>query len=297
MSIPFKREFFTFLKLFYKPKRELVHKYLRFDGIITVKVDKDTNFTMRNLGWHLENYIFWYGLYEGYETYSIKVWIELAKKAKVIVDVGANTGLFSLVAKAVNPTATVYALEPVERVFEKLEANVDRNSYDIQCISKAASNSDGTALIYDDTRHEHTYSVTVNENFTSFSDEEVAVEIETIQLDTLVEQYKLTQIDLLKIDVEGHEPQVFEGFQKYIKQFEPNMIVEIWNSEIGEQIDALIQDIDYLFFTINESANCELGITKIDNASQTTGHNVLICKPELAESIDLLKQVNDHSNE
>ena len=71
---------------------------------------------MRHYGFQLENEIFWSGLTNGWEKISTRLWIELSKNSKVIFDIGANTGIYSLVSKSINPTSQVFAFEPVKRV-------------------------------------------------------------------------------------------------------------------------------------------------------------------------------------
>jgi ribosomal protein L11 methylase PrmA len=99
------------------------------------------------------------GIKDGWEKVSTGLWIKLCRESEVIIDIGANTGVYSLIAKTVNPGAKVFAFEPVERVFEKLQGNCRLNNYDIGCFKKAVSNYSGKAKIYD-TAGEHIYSVT-----------------------------------------------------------------------------------------------------------------------------------------
>src|SRR5450432_2812252 len=140
--------------------------YLRFRGIFTVPVDESHSFKVKSYGFSIENSIFWAGLTGEWEASSMKLWIELVKNAEVIFDVGANTGIYSLVAKSLNQQSKVYAFEPVKRIFQKLQYNQDLNNYDTTCLEYAASNTNGTATIYD-LPIEHVYSVTINKNMNS----------------------------------------------------------------------------------------------------------------------------------
>ncbi len=116
--LPFKKEFFTLLKLVYKPKED-IYKHLHFKGIINVQVDNEHSFKIKHYGFEIENVIFWEGLQDGWEKVSIGLWIELCRRSTIIVDVGANTGVYSLIAKSLNSNAQVYAFEPVKRVDRK----------------------------------------------------------------------------------------------------------------------------------------------------------------------------------
>ncbi len=159
---------------------------------------------MRHYGFELENEVFWRGLENGWEHVSISLWTKLVKEANVILDVGANTGIYSLIAKSVNPDSRVYAFEPVERVFEKLEFNNRLNDFDIICFDQALSDTDGEAIIYD-VPSEHVYSVTVNKNINTLDATVIPTKIKIMKLDTFIERIKIERVDLIKIDVETHQ--------------------------------------------------------------------------------------------
>lgn len=184
--LPFKKEIFTLLKFVWIPS-ETIYRHLYFKDVFTVHIDSNKKFKIRHYGFELENMIFWSGLTEGWEQESIKLWIKLCEASDVIIDIGANTGVYALVAKTVNPLSTVYAFEPVTRVYKKLIENIRLNKFDIHAYEQAASNACGTATIYD-TDSEHTYSVTVNKNMFSSETNVIESSIETITLDAFIKK-------------------------------------------------------------------------------------------------------------
>ncbi|HSY60471.1 MAG TPA: FkbM family methyltransferase [Cytophaga sp.] len=279
--LPFKKEAFTLLKLIWAPD-ESIYRHLYFKDVFTVKVNSTKKFKIKHYGFELENIIFWSGLTKGWEKESIKLWIKLCKEADVIVDIGANTGIYSLVAKTIKPAATVYAFEPVNRVYKKLIENIQLNNFDIHAYEQAASNTCGTATIYD-TDSEHTYSVTVNKNM--FSNETNVIEstIETITLDSFIKKNKIEKIDLIKIDVETHEAEVLEGFSDFLSAHKPSMLIEILTDEIGKKIETLVKDMNYLYFNIDEAGN----IRQVPNLSKSDFYNYLFCNPQTADKLNL----------
>ena len=216
---PFKKEFFLLLKKVWNPQRN-ISKYLHFRGIFDVEVEKNKSFKIHHYGFQVENEIFWEGLYDGWEGDSMRLWVELCKISDVILDIGANTGVYALTAKVINPNSKVFAFEPIKRVYSKLNENIELNNFDIKPFEKAVSNKDGMAVVYD-LPSEHIYSVTVNKNLHTDGIDVIETQIETITLSTFINQENLSKIDLMKIDVETHEPEVFEGFGKYLQQFKP----------------------------------------------------------------------------
>lgn len=285
--LPFKKQAFLLLKRIYKPGQK-IYQYLYFVDNMIVKIDHHRHFKIRHYGFRLENEIFWSGIFNGWEKYSQRLWFELCKEAQIIFDIGANTGIYSLMAKSINPDADVYAFEPVERVYERLLYNNSINIFNIKCVKKAISNYDGHAVIYDQDT-EHTYSVTVNKDTTTESENSIAVNIEVVRLDTFIVQNQIFKIDLLKIDVETHEVEVLEGLGNYIKAFEPTLLIEILNEDVVMGINKIISGIDYSFYNINEKS----GIKKVDQLSKSDYYNFLICKPEIAEKLNILKHLRN----
>ncbi len=285
-TLPFKKEIFSALKTVWKPS-ESVFKHLHFKGVISVPLSKTKSFKMNHYGFQLENDIFWTGLTEGWEKESIQSWMKLCESAETVFDIGANTGIYSLITKTVNPKATVYAFEPVSRVFKRLNENIKLNNFDIKPVEEAISNSNGTATIFD-TTSEHTYSVTVNKNRLLANEEVVETQIKTITLDSFIKQHNIKKIDLMKIDVETHEPEVLEGFSEYIRIFKPSILIEILDEETGGKVDKHVQGFGYLFFNINEKT----GIRQVDKITKSDDYNFLICTPENAAKLGLLKGNN-----
>lgn len=280
--IPFKRELFSLMKLIWIPK-EKVFQHLYFKGIFKVKVDKQHSFRIKHYGYKIENEIFWQGLSAGFEKESIKLWIELCKNSKVILDIGANTGIYSLIAKSVNPTSKVYAFEPVKRVYQKFRENIDLNKFEVVSYEKAVSDLDGEAIIFD-TDTEHVLSVTVNKNLRNPTTPVVETKISTITLNTFVKEHSLDKLDLIKIDVETHEPEVLNGFNEYLSKFKPILLIEILNDEIGQQVFEIVKDLGYLYFNIDENS----GVRQVNKISKSDYYNYLLCDEKKAKELKLI---------
>lgn len=88
----------------------------------------------------MENELFWLGLFGGWEKKSPEIRVRLYKISYTIFDIGANSGIYSLTAQSVNPDATVYTFEPIEKKVELLNYNKKINNYPILTIKAADSN-------------------------------------------------------------------------------------------------------------------------------------------------------------
>jgi FkbM family methyltransferase len=282
-SIPFKRPLFSVCRALLHPG-ESIYKHLHFEGEFSVPVDDRHSFRIHHFGFEVENSLFWAGLEGGWERTSIGLWKRLVSNAQVIFDVGANTGVYSLIAKCLNPDARVVALEPISRVFSRLERNVRLNGYDMECLELAASNLDGSATVYD-TPTEHIYSVTVNKNLNAPETPVVPTEIRTARLDSIIADRGIQQLDLLKIDVETHEPEVLEGLGGHLSRFRPSMLIEVLNDEVGSRIEEVIKGIGYLYFNIDERND---KVTHMESITKSDFYNYLLCSKDVARELGIL---------
>ena len=285
------------IKSIYTPSQN-VYQHLTFKGIFKV-FSGTNNFKIINTETIIENQLFWKGL-DGFEPESLKLWARMSKNADVIFDLGANSGIFSLISKSENPNSKVYAFECVERVFEVLEKNIAINNYDVSCYMQAVSSEDGVGYFVDDDEA-FTNSVVVNMDIEETASgrgvdpgELHKVKTELIKLDTFIEQNNIKKIDLMKIDVETHEPEVFEGFQKYLKDFKPTLLVEIIRDRVASSLEKQFSDLGYIFFYINEpfggldyKPEGEI-YQKVDTLIGGVFGNYLICSPEKAKELDLI---------
>lgn len=282
--IPFKLEIFSILKLIWTPPFN-IYQHLHFIGNFRVKIDRLKSFKIRHYGFQVENKIFWGGLTNGFEKESIKLWMKLCPNAKVIMDIGANTGIYSLIAKSINPEAKVYAFEPVSRIFKKLKENISLNSLNIFPVEKAISNSDGVATIFDE-GSDHIYSVTVNKNLSAPHIKVTEIKINTISLNTFIKDHNIAKVDLMKIDVETHEPEVLQGFSKYLSKHRPTMLIEILNDEVGKEVNKLVLGLGYLYFNIDENG----GIRQVSEITKSDYYNYLLCSNTVAKELDLVDE-------
>lgn len=283
--IPFKKNVFEFVKLFWAPPHS-VYKHLHFTGIIKIRVNENAFFNMQHDGTEIENDLFWRGLGGGWERISMQYWIELCRNAKVIVDIGANTGVYSLVAKAINPSAKIYAFEPLRQMFTKLIFNNDINRYDIICIEKAASDQNGKAIIYE-TGRDHVNAASLNAETRPYGNLNIETEIEAVTLDTFITTNNVDKIDLIKIDVECHEPNVMEGYKKYLSKHRPDFLIEVLTDEVGEKLEQVFDGLQYYYFNIDDKNG---SIRKTDRIKKSDYFNYLVCTEESAKQLKLIEK-------
>src|SRR5690349_17659410 len=102
-AIPFKKQLFSLLKPFHPSEK--LYRHLYFTGAFSVDAGGG-KFRINHWGFQNENELFWRGI-SGIEGASLNLWKELAKTSNTIIHIGANTGVYSLVAGAVNRQARI----------------------------------------------------------------------------------------------------------------------------------------------------------------------------------------------
>jgi FkbM family methyltransferase len=193
-----------------------------------------TRFVFSNCGNldHIASFIGNNGLV-GYETRTPSVFVCLAQQAPgLMLDIGANTRIFTLLAAAANPGLRVSAFEPLESVRGRLHANIAHNpdlAARIAVEPFALSHANGRFPFFE-TINDHglvTTSSSLELEHARQVGEYCKHTIITRTLDDWAETLGPATIALMKIDVEGHEDAVIEGGRKTIDRHRPFIIVEI----------------------------------------------------------------------
>lgn len=281
--VPLKQQIFQIVRNVVRlPER--YYRHLHFHGVFRVKIDDSASFLIRHHGYQVENDLFWAGYGKGWEATSLGLWQSLARNSSVILDIGANTGVFALAAKAVNPGAQVYAFEPIKRIFERLSDNIKLNGFDAEPVLAGVSDITGEATIYVPVS-EHSYSASLDATMLAGRAELSATQISVTRIDDFVASRALKSLDLVKIDAEQHELSVVLGFGDTLKRFRPCLLIEVLNTELGQKLAPFFSDLNYVFFEIAEGR----GVKPVEALGATSG-NYLICPAEMAKTqqIELL---------
>ena len=194
--------------------------------------------------------LYWRGL-RAWEPETIKTFIDLIRGAKVFLDVGANTGIYSLIGLAINPKLQVIAFEPVPRIRRRLEENIRLNGWQDRCEvrAEAVSGSPGVAQFHIP-YEECPTSASLNESgFRGFEGEVIAVPVTT--LDEVCGE--LFALDVVKIDVEGFEDKALEGMKRILNRFAPDLLLECNPDGPMSQVQARLKELGYAFFHLTGS--------------------------------------------
>lgn len=164
----------------------------------------------------LSSLLFWRG-FAAFEPAALPVFARLAATADVIMDIGANMGVYSLVAAATNPRARIFAFEPVPLVFRRLTRNIELNHGErVVCVRAAVGDRDGRTPIYQrPNRVESDASTDPRHRMTWTEGPWCCDLVPSIPIDTFVIEAGVPTVDLVKIDVEKAEVAVLTGMAPY----------------------------------------------------------------------------------
>ncbi|WP_324808136.1 FkbM family methyltransferase [Sphingomonas sp. LY29] len=217
-----------------------IYQHLPFVGRFSVDVEPGKSFQLESRGDVVENDLFWAGFGKSWEADSLKRWVQLAKSSKVILDIGANTGVFALSAQTINPGATVLAMEASARTANRLRQNVRMNDYPIIVEEAAASDADEVLTFYD-FPGEHQYSASLQPSMGG----SIESKVQAYRLDSVLDRHGLGKIDLMKMDVERHEPAALRGMRGRLESDRPTIFIEVLDDECRRGIEEALSGFDY----------------------------------------------------
>ena len=246
-----------------------------------MSLDAKHYFKMQHWGNQIENDIYWAGFGNNWEATTLRLWLRLARIADVVMDIGANTGVFALAAKAVNPKARVFAFEPVDRVFRRLQYNIDLNGYDIAAVNAGASHVNGTAILFD-VPTEHVYSASLEREMLGDRPDIIETAVPIVRVEDFLRDKEADGAILVKIDTERHEPQVLDGFGDLIASRRPVFLVEILDRTIGARVEQHFDDLDYDFYAVVERKE----VVRTSHL-EGKGRNFLVLPSEVASRLCL----------
>lgn len=174
---------------------------------------------------------FFFGAFEAY----VVRWLErLAPAGGVAIDVGANVGSHTLaMARGIGAQGIavggagaggrIIACEPMPSNLEVLRRNVALNGLDsVTVVPSAVGASSGKEhLFIPDSSSHNQGTASLTEHATREK-----IEVNCTTLDELVADLDLPRVDLVKIDVEGHEPNVLAGGRNTLERFRPVLVFE-----------------------------------------------------------------------
>jgi FkbM family methyltransferase len=156
----------------------------------------------------------------GYESNVLPVFLEALSPGDHVLDVGANVGLYALLAaKHVGQEGMVYAIEPVDVNLRSICVGVRRNEFQNVSLFPIAASDRATVLSL--FRMDDSSNGIVGQGIAA---SDPAQFVPAQRLDFLLAG--VPRLDVIKIDIEGHEPMAWQGLKALVLQHRPRIFSE-----------------------------------------------------------------------
>ncbi len=187
------------------------------------------------------------GIFEPDTTRLIR---DIVKPGMYVLDVGANIGYFTLLlAEAVGPNGHVWAFEPTKKYRDQLLWHIDRNklSHLVTLLPYGLSDTSMTQVISIGDS-----SATLHWTGDAPPSQQEIIKLQP--LDEVLADLNIKQIDLVKLDIDGHEPSFLRGATKSLRRYKPLIVLEfsqrnlyIAGSDVEKQV-RLLQELGYVIY-------------------------------------------------
>lgn len=157
------------------------------------------------------------------------------KKSPTILDVGANFGWYGLVLSRFSPTAKVHFFEANPSISTLIGNTIQLNGLRGRAfvINSAVSDQSGIELrlhvpqALKGSASLHAFNSSIGETMGEVSTSDV----QTISIDDYCANHAISEVDFIKIDVEGHEAHVLRGAQNVLNRSKECGLMMEWNCE------------------------------------------------------------------
>lgn len=177
-----------------------------------------------------------------YESESVKL-----DKDDVVVDLGANIGMFSLFAA--NKVKKIYSVEPLPETYYNLTQNLKHFS-NVETFNNAIFNKDGKIEFNKNEVSGASSIFNKQQNFETVS-------VNAITFQDFISQNNIDRINYLKVDIEGAEFDLFENMdEKFLENNIDKIFMEVHIMNNFDLNDILNKIGKYFHYTI-ESENID----------------------------------------
>ena len=159
------------------------------------------------------------------------------KEDSVVIDAGANAGIFSVFAARQCPKGMIYAFEPSPYTFDVLSKNV-AGYPNIKPV--LAGLGDVTAkkniLVYPNSTTGNIMEDSSRVPLIFMEHVEKAEPTMIMTVDGFVEEHHIPRVDFIKIDTEGYEAKILEGARQTISKFKPVVAMSAYHTPADREL-------------------------------------------------------------
>lgn len=172
---------------------------------------------------------------------EFKVMKEVLRPGSTFIDVGANAGMYSFwAAHCMDGNGKILAVEPDPEMCRRLNYNIRTNSLScIEICPLAISDYEGKANL--NVNPEQRGTNTLERDSCNTSKRQVQISVEALPLLSLLSRASINKVDVLKLDIEGHEPKVLKHFLASAPQnLLPAVVISEFKQDTEDSIVAMM---------------------------------------------------------
>ena len=247
---------------------------------VSVPSGREARFWTRADDW-ITSRVWWRGL-EGFEPESIGPFLRFARYSGVVLDIGAYTGYYAILAGTESPLARIFAFEPHPRIASRLGCNIALNPHlDVTVVPYAVGDRRGPAQFHIGGPGLPSSSTVSASAPATFQTRTVAM----LDIDSFVQEWALPRVDLVKIDTERAELAVITGMRDVLDRFRPVVFLEVLPGDEAPDISARFVEHGYRMYHLSRAgthAEDQLCATcpRCSAPASVVGRNHLLCPEE-----------------
>lgn len=210
-----------------------------------------------------------------YEPYQVSLFAETITPSMTVVDIGANIGLYSILAgNRVGSEGHVFAFEPEPRNMAFLKKNISANALTttVEPVQAALADREGESVLHLHRTNKGRHSLV------DYQETDASITVRTTTLDSFFRAHKIDRVDIIKIDVEGAEGFVLDGMRETLRLHRPGIFFEFFplalkaSGHDPKRILETFTNLGYTLYEIHEQKKMIEQIRNVDTLIRQHAH-------------------------
>ena len=176
---------------------------------------------------YVDQHIFQHGFYE---RRFLEILVNHFPYGAIALDIGANIGNHSICLA--NSFSKIHAFEPNPRVLARLVSNIDLNKIKNIDVHDIGLGKESAVIPFRENNDGNLGASGFLRPKDKLDALSICINLKISHADSYISKLNLERIDFIKVDVEGWEPELFEGMADTIQQYRPIIAFEFHGQSV-----------------------------------------------------------------
>lgn len=271
MSLLYRIIYISWVNAFLRPFTKLFYlisgkELMSVCGDIRFSIDSNVFYLHTNQTCYVTKNMF----YNGLDAYEYNwLFLNLAENARCFLDVGANIGLYSVMAAKINPTIEIHAFEPGKGAVHFLRKNIALNRISNVNVYELAMSDQDAQLEFHEASHPKFPWLLHNLNGSSSLQDTHGrlkteiYKVEVCRLSTFLKQNNILSFDLIKLDTEHNEHLILADSSGIFMENRPLIMIEIYPEIARNCQETLTTWPDYYYYQVRHPKLIEISLNDL----------------------------------